>query len=67
MKRTLKMERLYNLGDFKNIKFGDEFIDINEEFMFDNEFVGNIKMLKLLGVESVYREYLKIKNEEIIL
>ena len=60
------MERLYNLGDFKNIKFGDEFIDIPEEFMFDTEFVGNLKMLQLLGVESVYREYLKLQHDELV-
>ncbi len=66
MKRSLKIDRLYSLGDWKNVRFGDEFIDIPEESIFDAEFVGDIRMLQLLGVEILYREYLKLQHDELV-
>ena len=66
MKRSLVTDRLYNLGDFKNIRFSDEFNDIPEEFMLDSEFVSGIRSLQVLGVEILYREYLKLQHDELV-
>ena len=66
MKRTLKIDRLYSLGDWKNVRFGDEFVDVPEEYILDTDFIANLRMLQLLGVEILYREYLKLQHDELV-
>ena len=65
MKRALKIDRLYSLGDWKNIRFSDEFLGIPEKYLLDKDFVNNIRMLQLLNVEVTYREYLKLQHDEL--
>lgn len=60
MSRTLKVERLYSLGDFKNIKFTSELYNIPKEFAFRKELIDKINYLMLLDVESNFRKYTEL-------
>ena len=63
MNRSLKVERLYSLGDYKNIKFIDEIVDLPENVALDEESVGHVVYLQLLNVEqSFYRYYALAKK-----
>lgn len=58
MNRSIKVERLYSLGDYKNIKFIDEITDLPEDIATDEEMVGKLSYLQLVGIEkSFYRYY----------
>ncbi len=59
MNRTLGMERLYTLGDFKNIKVTDTITDIPVEFLTDVEVIGALRFLQLLQSDKTYLYYLE--------
>jgi hypothetical protein len=63
MKREIGVERLYSLGDFKNVKFFDSIIEVPEEFVFDQKLVGEIKFLQIISVELTFRRYMKLMEE----
>jgi hypothetical protein len=60
MNRTLKTERLFPLGDFKNIKFADEMIDIPEKVCMDENLMSKLRYLQMIDVELAYRQYLDL-------
>jgi hypothetical protein len=60
MKRDLFTERTFFLGQFKNIKVGDTFTDIPEEFIYNKEFISNIRLLQLLQIDEVYFKYAQL-------
>lgn len=60
MNRTLSVERLYQLGDFRNIKLGDSFIELPVEIAMDRDLVSKFRMLQLIDTELAYRRYLKL-------
>jgi hypothetical protein len=66
MKRSLKTERLFSLGDWKNIRFHDEFLEIPEEYLTDKKFIDDIRMLQLLNVDVSFREYVKLQESELV-
>lgn len=57
MERTLYTERLYSLGDFKNIKFSTALTNIPEELAMNEKVVGLLYMQQFLGCEIAYRRY----------
>lgn len=57
MERTLKLERLYPLAQYANIKFVDEIINLPEEVVTNEELVNEIRYLQMLSVEAAYRRY----------
>lgn len=59
MKRTLRIERVYPLGDFKNIKVISEISDISDEFSLRKEVLDRLELLILLQVDSMYLKYKK--------
>ena len=63
MERQIGIKRLYALGDYKNITFDDNIVDVPSELMFDVELVGQIKYLQLLSVEVAFRRYLKVMEK----
>jgi len=71
--RSLTTERLYSLGDFRNIKFSDEIRDIPEEVALNKDAMALLHYVQLLDTEYAYNRYLElakanntIKQEEIL-
>lgn len=63
LQRTFKTERLYSLGDYKNIKFTDEIIDVPADIAFNPEVVSRIRLLQLIGVELSFKRYQDLGKE----
>jgi hypothetical protein len=57
MQRNLRIERLFTLGDYKNIKVYDEIEDIPEELLTNKEVIDSLYLLMLLNVDRVYAKY----------
>lgn len=62
MNRTSAIERLYFLGDFKNIKITDTISEIPEEVFLNKEAMDSIVNLQLISTEHTYTTYLKLIN-----
>lgn len=60
MKRSLKLERLFPLGDYKNIKFTDEVIDIPEDIVLNESLMAKIRYLQMVDIEIAFREYISL-------
>ncbi len=63
MKREIGTERLYSLGDFKNIKFMDIIVDVPDELALENGLVAEIKFLQLVSIELAFRRYMRLMEE----
>lgn len=57
MERTIYTERLYSLGDFKNIKFSTALTGIPEGLALSDTAVGLIMYQQALFCEISYRKY----------
>ena len=57
MEKTLYCERLYSLGDFKNIKFSQAITQIPESFASNPEAVNFLYVDMFLSMELAYRKY----------
>lgn len=57
MNRSIKVERLYSLGDYKNIKVIDELHEIPESVALNAELMGKLYMLLLANVDLQYYRY----------
>ncbi len=57
MNRSLKVERIYSLGDYKNIKVTDDINELPENIVLSDKAVGLIRMMQLLQTEKVYQKY----------
>lgn len=70
MERTLYAERLYSLGDFKNIKFSNALTGIPEELASNPRVVELLYVQQFLAIEIAYRRYYntidKITREKIV-
>ena len=60
MKRKISLERLYSLGDFKNIKFSEEVSEIPDELVNNEQFITILTNLMLLRIEQNYNKYIKL-------
>ncbi len=63
MSMTIRIKRLYSLGDYRNIEFEDIVDDLPEELAFDPEFVTVLNYLQLTGIELAYRNYVRLVQE----
>lgn len=69
MRRAISIERLYFLGDYKNIKVGTSLDDIPEEVASDSKAVGLLLKGLMLDCDMAYQEYreynerLKVERE----
>jgi len=61
--RDLGIERVYNLGDYKSIRFSDEIHNLPDEVAFNAELVDKIRYLQLVNVELHYRQYLELAKK----
>lgn len=62
MNRTLHVERLFSLGEWRNIRFSDEISDLPADIMFNEELIGKIRYLQLVDVEVAFRKYLELNK-----
>jgi len=60
MKRKINIERLYSLGDYKNIKFSEEVSEIPDELVNNEQFITILTSLMLLRIEQNYNKYIKL-------
>jgi hypothetical protein len=60
MERTISIERLYFLGNFKNIKISNTLTDIPEELAMNVEVMELLYRQQLIAVEKAYRDYHEI-------
>lgn len=61
--RTLYVERLYSLGDFKNIKFSNALVGIPEHIAMNDRVVGMLFFQQALSCEIAYRKYYDVVNK----
>lgn len=59
METTISVERLYFLGNFKNIKISNTLAEIPEDFMSD-KVLDLLYKHQLISVEKAYRQYHEI-------
>jgi hypothetical protein len=57
MKRDIGVERLYPLGDFKNVKFSTVLKDVPEDLAKNEKVVGLLFMQQSISCEIAYRKY----------
>jgi hypothetical protein len=63
MKREIGTERLYSLGDFKNIKFMDIIIEVPQELVMNDNLINEVKFLQLVSIELAFRRYMRLMEE----
>ena len=57
MQRSLRIERLYGLGNFSNIKFVDEITEIPEPVALSEKAISLVTQLQMLEVERAHARY----------
>lgn len=55
--RTLGVERLFTLGDYKNIKFVDTISNLPAKIWNNSEAVSQLTTLQLVSIELAFRHY----------
>lgn len=63
MKRTITTDRLYSLGDYRNIRFIDVIDEIPDKLLLNKDYMGAVKFLQLISIEVAFRHYLKLMEE----
>ena len=63
MERTLRVKRLYWLGDYKNIEFGEEITQIPADIAFNPEVIDRIRYLQLLTTEISFQRYISLVKQ----
>ena len=63
MKKLLRVERLYSLGNYKNIKIVSELSDIPKEVGEDNRLESLLDFSLLLETESTFHKYMKLLED----
>lgn len=63
MNRNLHVERLYSLGDYKNIKFSDTINDLPLDLTLNTELLSAIRYLQMISMEKALRNYLELKEK----
>ena len=63
MNRSIGMERVYFLGDYKSLRVTDYANDIPEELALNEEFMTNLRSLQLEAAERAYYSYSLLSKE----
>lgn len=61
MQRTLKVERVYNLGDYKSIRFSDEIVDVEDGL--NQEVIELLAHYQLLSIEKRFHDYRQLLED----
>lgn len=64
MKRTLKLERLFYLGDYRNIKFIDEITDLPEDVAGNETALDLLRQVQFVGVDKAFQEYMALHKSK---
>ena len=62
MNRTLSSKRIFSLGAYQNIELTDTIVDIPEERVMDEKFIGIVSFLQLLNLERRFNAYLILRE-----
>lgn len=62
MERESRIERLFTLGQYKNIKFDDAFLGIPESLAADPDFMSKLQLLQMIQIDIAYREYVGLQK-----
>lgn len=65
MEQKLAVERLYSLGDYKNIKFTSEITSIPAEVMLNKDAIALVRYLQLVDIEHSYMKYQQLMRKAI--
>lgn len=60
MKTSLRVERLYSLADYNNIKFSQEITEIPEHVLLNPRGIGLINSLIFLEMEKAHKNYIML-------
>ena len=63
MPGKISAERLYSLGNYKNIKFIEEVNDIPDDLMFSEDYVTYVRTLQALRLDKSYLQYIQLFDE----
>ena len=60
MERTLRVKRLYSLGDYRNIEFEDVLYEIPEKLATNETVLEFMRTLQSINVELAFRKYIEL-------
>lgn len=63
MEKKISTERLYSLGDYKNIKFSDEITGVPEDIFNNPDASKLLRYLQLLEIEYSYSRYMLLAEK----
>lgn len=63
MNETLRVKRLWKMGDFSNVELESTLSDIPEKVALNDRAIGLLYNLMLLEAESAHKDYLKIYRD----
>jgi hypothetical protein len=63
MNRSLKVERVFPLGEYKMLRLEDEINDLPESLMLRQEVVDCFRTLQLVQVELTHKKYLALSKK----
>jgi len=63
MPRDITTERLYWLGDFRNIKFIDSINNLPDEIAFNGELVETLRWLQVVHAEKTFWRYFHLRSQ----
>ena len=65
MNRKVSVERLYSLGNYQNVKFVDEIVDIPENIALDKDMMNLLHYAQILEVEKAYYKYAQLRSDKL--
>jgi hypothetical protein len=63
MDRTLKVKRIFTMGQFQNIELADEVTGIPTELALNEDFIGTLSRLQLLNIERRINLYYQLREK----
>jgi len=63
MNRSLRIKRLYSLGNFKNIAIEDYIDELPQEIAFNEDLISKIRFLQMINVEIAYDTYVELNKK----
>ena len=57
------MDRLYSLGNYKNLKFIDEINELPDDIAFNGELISALRWLQLMQSEKTFYRYLALGSQ----
>jgi hypothetical protein len=62
MNRSLGIERVFSLGDYKSIRFSDIINELPQEVMLNQELIDKLRYLQMLNVDAAYQLYVDMNR-----